>query len=259
MTTSRTVPASGNLLIDHQHGQLTELIRKAAQCARGDVEHFGLAVLAFRTALAGHFAVEGIIFRGAGFARAEEHDAAHAVILARVDQVVQTLSDLASSPERHAIIEEMERILFDHELLEDSGYWEAIRHHPTQPVVAWDASLETGLSWVDDQHRHLVAIINQLSVVATVPRQETIIAELMERFLRHARQHFAAEERQLDAWGRTVSAHRAEHVQLLEEVESLALAVGSDPGMLVDHYLRFWMIDHIRTADMQDFANSPLP
>ena len=254
MTTSRTVPACGNLLIDHQHGRLTELIRKAAMCARGEVEQFRPAVLAFRAALVEHFGVEGIILRGAGFAQAAAHDAAHASILEEVDRLVRVLPDPASSPRRHDVIEAMERILFEHELLEDSAYWEAIREGASQPAVAWESGLETGVGWIDDQHRHLVAILNELGVAATLHGKETLIAELMERFLRHARQHFAAEERQLDAWKLTVSAHRAEHAQLLEAVETLALAVGGDPRTLVNHYLRFWMIDHIRTADMADFA-----
>ena len=29
--------------------------------------------------------------------------------------------------------------------------------------------------------------------------------------------------------------------------------IGSDPKVLVNHYLRFWMLDHIRTTDMRDF------
>jgi hemerythrin len=58
----------------------------------------------------------------------------------------------------------------------------------------------------------------------------------------------------LDSWSLPVSAHRAEHARLLEEVENLAMAVGSNPAILVNHYLKFWMLDHIRGADMQDFA-----
>ncbi|MDO8605952.1 MAG: hemerythrin domain-containing protein [Phaeospirillum sp.] len=255
MTTSRTVPASGNPLIDHQHGRLTELIRLAAQSARNDMDQFGAAVLAFRTALAEHFKVEGVIFRGAGFTESAGHDGAHASILERLDAIARRLSDLDAAAARHAVVDEMERILFDHELLEDSAYWEVIRHRAAEPAVAWEPSLETGLPWLDDQHRHLIAIINELIVAATKPHRETAIAELMERFLRHARQHFAAEERQLAAWGNAVSTHRAEHARLIEEVESLAMTIGSDPKALVNHYLRFWMLDHIRVTDRQDFAD----
>ena len=254
MLNSRDIPNSGNKLIDHQHGRLTELIQAATQCARGEIGDFTAAVHAFRTMLADHFAVEGVIFRGAGFPGSSAHETTHAIILSRVDDVVKDLPNLDRASERHGVIDEMERILFDHELVEDSAYWESLRQHSDHPALVWDDSLGTGLSWVDDQHRHLVALINELGRVAPLPRQEIAIAELMERFLRHARQHFAAEERQLDDWNLPVSAHRAEHVRLLEEVENLAMAVGSNPAILVNHYLKFWMLDHIRGADMQDFA-----
>jgi hemerythrin-like metal-binding protein len=110
------------------------------------------------------------------------------------------------------------------------------------------------VGWIDDQHRQLAAIINESIAARVLPRGETVIADLMERFLGHVCEHFAAEERQLEAWGIPVLPHRAEHLRLLEEVETLAAAAGGDHKVLVNHYLRFWMIDHIRDSDLRDFA-----
>lgn len=260
MSSSHGVPVSGNLLIDHQHGHLTELIRSAANCARGhgDGSGFRRAVQAFAAALSAHFAHEGVILRGAGYGDAHEHHATHRAILKRFDAILGGLHDLAGSEARHLLVDEMERILFDHELREDAGYWDTLRENGRAAALTWEDRLEIGIDWIDEQHRHLVALIAELAAAGAQAGRETVIAELMERFLRHARQHFAAEERLLDSWGRPVSSHRAEHVRLLDEIDDLTLAVGSNPRVLVDHYLRFWIIDHIKDQDMRDFADQPV-
>ncbi len=251
MATPHGMPASGNQFIDAQHSLLTELIHVAAESARQGGEGFAEAVQAFHHALADHFAVEGIIYRGAGFGASEEHDEAHSIILARTHAITDSLILAQSTSDRHSIVDELERILFDHELLEDSAYWEAINDRGDEPVIIWDAELDTGIAWIDDQHRHMVAIINELAIADQAGHQVES-AELMARFQRHARQHFAAEERYLATLGQSVSAHRRDHARLMDELD--ALVQGGESGVLAMQYLRFWILDHIRTSDLPEFC-----
>ncbi|RAU23963.1 hypothetical protein CU669_02525 [Paramagnetospirillum kuznetsovii] len=251
MSNSRTAPTSGNHLIDGQHGHLTELINHAAAALRDGRGDFNAAILAFHRALEHHFAVEGVIFRGAGFGASQEHDDAHAVILDRIRTIADSLADLGGASDRHGVIDEMERILFDHELLEDSGYWESVRDDASRLTATWDSSLETGIDWIDDQHRHLMVLINQM--VALGPSgDKAAVTEAMDHFRRHVSQHFAAEERYLQTQGLGVSTHRSDHIRLMEELEDLTTGINS--ATLAVNYLRFWILDHIRTTDLPDFG-----
>jgi hemerythrin len=223
-------------LTSHQHGHLSELIRSAAVLSRSGGTGLGRTVRNFHEALAAHAAP-------------------HADLLERSRAILVTLDNAPPARNHgHQIVDAMERILFDHEILEGIGYWDAVGRGGPEPATGWVPELATGLDWVDDQHRHLVAIINELGHATGRPGREARIAELMERLLRHARQHFAEEERWLACRSRMDQDHLAEHASLLEGVESLAMALGRDPGALGRHGLHLHMLAHIRGSDRRDFS-----
>jgi hemerythrin len=248
------MPPSGNSLIDHQHRELNQLIRAAAEKARQDPfgAAFAAAVLTFRQALCDHFLIEGVIYRGAGYPGSRQHNESHAAILDRVDGLVDSLPTLTTSALRHGVVDEMEHILFDHELLEDCAYWEVIRGNEPNAPIEWQPSLELGIAWIDRQHRNLFTIVNEMVRGEAESAPRTVIDEVMGRFLLNARQHFADEERELSACGRPVTEHRHEHMRQLAQLEKLA----ADAVLLANDYLRFWLLDHIGNADRRDFGTA---
>lgn len=255
MLPAHRIPPSGNPLIDQQHEQLNALIRQAALAARdsGGPAAFGEALAQFRRALARHFAVEKVIFSGAGFDAAASHDGAHAQILRRLDGILETLGALSTATSRHYILDELEQTLLDHEMLEDAAYWDAIRAHSGNPALKWTELMAIGIDWVDDQHRSLVDLFNQLSRASRTD-DHAACARALHRFLDETRRHFAAEERYLEARGKPVPHHRADHERMLAELDDLAAADGHGLGVLVDHYLRFWVMEHILGIDRQDLV-----
>nr|WP_068429211.1 hemerythrin domain-containing protein [Magnetospirillum sp. XM-1]CUW37619.1 conserved protein of unknown function \ len=255
MSQTRRIPPSGNPLIDQQHDRLNTLIHQAVLAARDDdgSAAFGAALVEFRRALARHFAVEKVIFSGAGFDAAASHDGAHAVILRRLDGILESLDLFGTPTARHFILDELEQTLLDHEMLEDAAYWDAVRAHSGNPVLKWSDLMVIGIDWVDDQHRAMVDLFNQMSCAAQA-RAHAACADLLGRFLELTRAHFAAEERYLEARGRPLPHHRAEHARMLAQLDELAAADGHDLGVLVDHYLRFWVMEHILGIDRQDLT-----
>jgi hemerythrin len=255
MTPARSIPPSGNPLIDQQHAELTHLLARAALAARDpdDFETFRLELNAFRRVLAHHFAVEKIIFSGAGFDAASGHDSAHRRILARLDGIFGPATDVARVQDRLAILEELERVLLDHEMLEDAAYWDAVRAHSSHPTLKWREMMALGIDWVDEHHRRMLDMVNAMSEAARSGdtwRYDRILSQ----FLDLARRHFAAEERHLEAAGKPPGDHRTDHARMLAEVEGLALTEGHAPHVLVDHYLRYWVIEHILGIDRRDLA-----
>jgi hemerythrin len=252
---AHSIPASGNLLIDRQHRQLSDLIHLAAQAAR-DTESSGpfeRALTDFRKALVRHFAVERVIFSGAGFDAAQMHVKAHSVILEHLDGCLAALADLKTVPACHRILDELEKILHDHETLEDAAYWDSVRAHSTTSTLKWSEMMTIGIAWVDDDHRGMVALFNQL-VQASRDGDHDLGQDLLRQFLAQAGAHFVAEERFLSAQGKPISDHRAEHTRMLAELELLLEADEVSQHMLVEHYLRFWVIEHILGIDRRELT-----
>lgn len=255
MPQTHRIPPSGNPLIDQQHHQLNALIQLAALAARDDAgpAAFGAALVDFRRALSRHFAVEKVIFSGAGFDAVASHDSAHAAILRRLDGILESLDSLVTPASRHRILDELEQTLLDHEMLEDAAYWDAVRAHSGNPPLKWTDLMVIGIDWVDDQHRGMVDLFNQLSRAAK-DHAHAACADLMRQFLDLTRSHFAAEERYLEERGKPLPHHRAEHARMLAQLDEMATADGHGLGVLVDHYLRFWVMEHILGIDRQDLT-----
>ncbi|WP_145980858.1 hemerythrin family protein [Magnetospirillum sp. ME-1] len=255
MPQAHSIPPSGNPLIDQQHAQLNALIQQAALAARdgGGPEPFGAALAEFRRVLARHFAVEKVIYSGAGFDAAASHDSAHAAILRRLDGILESLDSFATPASRHLILDELEQTLLDHEMLEDAAYWDAVRAHSGNSPLKWTGLMVIGIDWVDDQHHRMVDLFNRLSR-ASRDHAHADCADLMRQFLELTRIHFAAEERYLEASGGPLSHHRAEHARMLGQLDELAAADGHKLGVLVDHYLRFWVMEHILGIDRRDLG-----
>lgn len=125
---------------------------------------------------------------------------------------------------------------------------------------SWEAWFETGLPRVDEQHRHLVSIINRFGDLILRPDGvatadiEGVFADLAD----YAREHFLEEETlmaqaQLDARHRT--AHHLEHVRFLDAVGRLHAGMsenGADLRLGARKLLQFmvdWLAYHILGSD----------
>lgn len=256
MSRTHRIPPSGNPLIDQQHGRLNELIQQAALAARdtADSVPFQDALAEFRRALAHHFSVEKVIFSGAGFDAASGHDRAHATILRHLDGIIGAAGDLTTVQVRHQVLDELERIILDHEMLEDAAYWDAVRAHSSCPTVKWTPLMKVGIDWLDEQHRQMVDLLNRLSQ-AVGEGDGPAGSELLRQFFELTKAHFAEEERYLETRGTAMGQHRADHTRMLSELDELMAADESRPRILVDHYLRFWVIEHILGIDRRDLVD----
>lgn len=250
------LPKTGNSFIDADHVALARLIRDAtlqARNAQSDAA-FVASVADFRAALARHFELEGVLVGGAGFAATAEHLRRHQEILAELDEVLQAPADTPAA--RFGLVERMEHILHEHEIVEDSRYWTAVRAGAGEggPPVRWSDDLAIGIDWVDAQHRDMVTLLAELWQAARDPARQSELAGLLARFQQHARDHFAEEESRLEARGLAVSDHRRGHLALLDELDRFAETWRARPEALTSEYLGFWLLDHIRGSDRRDFA-----
>lgn len=125
----------------------------------------------------------------------------------------------------------------------------------THSWVEWDGSLSVGIDAIDEQHRYLIDLINDLFEVVSSKRDSGVVARLIKAAITYAKVHFRAEEEMMQHYGygemhRHVQQHHAFEARAYEFYEELhvnPLAVQFDAL----RYLRDWLIHHIRVEDVK--------
>ena len=125
------------------------------------------------------------------------------------------------------------------------------------PFIHWTESLSVGIESIDEQHKQLVAIINDLNDAMKNNEADQMIAEIFKRMIGYTELHFAFEENLFDSYGYEGSpAHKAQHVALIETIRSLQLKLDAGDvrvGIEVMAFLKRWLTDHILKTD-KDYA-----
>ncbi len=123
-------------------------------------------------------------------------------------------------------------------------------------AFVWDQHFTTGLERVDQQHHHLVALINQLgeSLIAGQTGDPESLQAIFGDLAAYAQYHFAEEERLMAEIGvspRHSDPHRQHHVDFVEQVSTMWNSRNSmaDPAETLHGFLRSWLGFHILGED----------
>lgn len=123
------------------------------------------------------------------------------------------------------------------------------------PLFPWDDSYSVGVRVIDDQHRKLVGLLNDLHDAMRVGKARDILGRIFEDLVAYTKYHFATEERlmQEHAYGE-YAAHKAEHDDLT--AKALDLQRRWREGTLgisieTSEFLRAWLAHHIQGTDKQ--------
>ena len=120
----------------------------------------------------------------------------------------------------------------------------------------WDDGFVTGLDAVDEQHRALVDLFNELSraLFSQTADSEPVLADVYARLLAYTAYHFREEEEMMAAAGldpRHLEAHRLLHQQFVDQVRMLWTQRASlaDAGTTLVDFLTSWLGLHILGID----------
>lgn len=123
-------------------------------------------------------------------------------------------------------------------------------------MIEWNSRLETGIAAVDDDHRGLVRLINQLDDMLAARADLVGIGVVIDAVIEFAEHHFLREEEMMVRLGYPDSAsHGANHAGFSHRLGARLAGCMIDPspdsiGSLQDH-LQSWLVDHILTEDMR--------
>nr|CRH04689.1 putative Methyl-accepting chemotaxis protein [Candidatus Magnetococcus massalia] len=119
----------------------------------------------------------------------------------------------------------------------------------------WNDVLATGVKELDDDHKVLVQMVNDLHEEIVTGRGGSQVQGILDAMVDYTVKHFAREE----AFMRDINypgyqAHLPEHVKFTDKVSEVVQAVKSGEAS-VDHdlsaFLRDWLINHIMKTDQQ--------
>lgn len=124
-----------------------------------------------------------------------------------------------------------------------------------QKLITWNSDLETGIKLVDDDHKVLVSLLNQVSDSIADHEERATLGSVLNSLAEYTHYHFSREERLLEAAGYSdLAGHRALHRKLAAEVEAICLHYAESPETVraqdVRSFLRTWLVEHIQSSDM---------
>lgn len=123
--------------------------------------------------------------------------------------------------------------------------------------VSWDDSLSVGIDAIDDDHKKLLTLINNMQTAVFYPTGEAFEREAMKDLVEYTKYHFQREEdlmEQHDFPG--FEAHKQQHAEMIEKVNSVYAAYEHDREGTVEEltqFLKTWLVNHINGTD-QEYA-----
>jgi len=126
------------------------------------------------------------------------------------------------------------------------------RHARPVHFLDWGADRDLGVAVLDEDHRALAALINELGNELKSGGDDERLFACMDRLVRHTAVHFAHEERWMDAHDYTHSAvHKSEHTRLLEDLAGLSMRLDTRSMVLTMRYLQDWLCRHVDESDRE--------
>jgi hemerythrin len=122
-------------------------------------------------------------------------------------------------------------------------------------VFEWSAKYSVGVREIDDQHKKLIALIQQLDGAMRQGQGKRILGDILSGLVKYAGSHFATEERLMKTHGYPeYDQHKEKHGKMTQKVLDIQDEFetnGSNLTLDVMKYLENWVDKHILGTDMK--------
>ena len=122
------------------------------------------------------------------------------------------------------------------------------------PLLSWNENLSVKITSIDDQHKRLIDLINQLQDAMSSGDSRSVLGEIFDGLLNYTIEHFKFEQNLFETHGFPgTEEHLKEHDQFTQKVSDLHKQfVGSSNFMIgvdVMKFLTDWLVNHIQGVD----------
>ena len=114
--------------------------------------------------------------------------------------------------------------------------------------------MSVGVASLDDDHKKLIGIINELHDGIVAGHKKEILAAVLDQLVDYTKFHFTKEEELfLKTKYLGASTHMMEHASFVSRITNLQERLKSAPVAMLDlelmSYLRNWLLTHIQGSD----------
>ena len=118
----------------------------------------------------------------------------------------------------------------------------------------WSESLNVGVESINDQHKKLVAMVNDLHDAMQKGQAASALGKTLDGLINYTKSHFAYEEKLFaDTGYADAAAHKLEHDKLTATVVEVQQkyngGAGDSLSAGVMDFLKSWLVDHIQGTD----------
>ena len=121
--------------------------------------------------------------------------------------------------------------------------------------VEWSRDLSVGIEEIDDQHKVLVDLVNEMHEAIHQRRGRDVVRRVLAKLAEYTRIHFAVEESLMCILGYPdYEIHKEQHEQLIRHMSALQNKVDSGKtaiGFELMHFLKVWLTRHIMASDKE--------
>lgn len=122
-------------------------------------------------------------------------------------------------------------------------------------ILTWNDQLLVGIDSVDNQHRHLVELINRLDELSTLGADMNTVLETVKQLVDYTVYHFQHEEQLMAEAGfnqKLQTEHCQQHREFVDKMQQVHIGAQSDVSLLSKDLLDFlvdWLCHHILKTD----------
>ncbi len=125
--------------------------------------------------------------------------------------------------------------------------------------ITWNDSYSVGVSSIDNQHKKLCDLVNQLHDAMGAGKGTDIVGSIIAETVKYTQQHFAYEENYMKSINYPLlSQHKLLHQKLIAEVADLQKKVTNKERINVIatcQFLKDWLTSHILKEDKKYSQN----
>ena len=121
------------------------------------------------------------------------------------------------------------------------------------PLIAWDQGFSVGVGSIDEQHKKLIGLLNDLHDAMRFGKGRDVLGKVLAELIDYTAYHFRTEEGLFAKYGYPEhAAHEREHRDLTRQAMELKERFErGDTAITIDvmNFLKDWLNDHILGSD----------
>lgn len=129
------------------------------------------------------------------------------------------------------------------------------RKFSSKNYVEWKDDYSVGIDSIDQQHKRLINLINQLHTAVDYSTGPEFEREALDELVDYTKTHFSYEEGLMEQNGYPdFEPHKAQHQKMFKKVEEVLSEYEKDQDTAMANaaeYLKQWLINHINGTDKE--------